>query len=207
MSSLVLCENIRRISQNIVRYLNSACEKLISLNCQSQLQRTVYQNILLLFLFFFEEIRLGIWWESSAVTLLRHYWLGHKNSNSNASQWRNNSISKTVAHVSEEELHIEDIYSFAVNTINIFIQCNENISIFTSAKHEWKFECFHFTRWKFFGIHWKRVIFLSILLITCQCEFLSHNYVTKQNMNVMALTFSAFKREALERRKQKVSAN
>ena len=31
---------------------------------------------------------------------------------------------------------IEDIYSFAVSTINIVIECNENISIFTSAKHE-----------------------------------------------------------------------
>ena len=31
---------------------------------------------------------------------------------------------------------IEDIYSFAVTTINIFIKCNESISIFTSAKHE-----------------------------------------------------------------------
>ena len=30
----------------------------------------------------------------------------------------------------------EDIYSFAVNTKNIVIECNENISIFTSAKHE-----------------------------------------------------------------------
>ena len=40
----------------------------------------------------------------------------------------------------------EDIYSFAVNTINIFIKCNENISIFTSAKHKRKFECFHYTR-------------------------------------------------------------
>ena len=33
-------------------------------------------------------------------------------------------------------IEIEDIYSFAVNTINIVIGCNENISIFTSAKHE-----------------------------------------------------------------------
>ena len=31
--------------------------------------------------------------------------------------------------------YIEDIYSFAVNTINIVIECDENISIFTSAKH------------------------------------------------------------------------
>ena len=35
-----------------------------------------------------------------------------------------------------EKKNIEDIYSFAVNTINIVIECNENISIFTSAKHE-----------------------------------------------------------------------
>ena len=44
---------------------------------------------------------------------------------------------------------IEDIYSFALNTINIVIEWNENISIFTRAKYEWKFECFHYTRWKF----------------------------------------------------------
>ena len=41
---------------------------------------------------------------------------------------------------------IEDIYSFVVNTINIFIKCNESISIFTSAKHECKFQCFHYAR-------------------------------------------------------------
>ena len=34
------------------------------------------------------------------------------------------------------EKYIGDIYSFAVNAINIVIECNENISIFTSAKHE-----------------------------------------------------------------------
>ena len=33
--------------------------------------------------------------------------------------------------------YIKDIYnSFAVNTINIFIKCNENISMFTGAKHK-----------------------------------------------------------------------
>ena len=33
--------------------------------------------------------------------------------------------------------YIEDIYSFAVNTINIVIESNENLSIFTtSAKHK-----------------------------------------------------------------------
>ena len=30
-----------------------------------------------------------------------------------------------------------------------FYKCNENISIFTSEKHEEKFECFHYTRWNF----------------------------------------------------------
>ena len=43
--------------------------------------------------------------------------------------------------------YIEDIYSFAVNTINIVIESNENLSIFTSAKHKYKFECFQYTRW------------------------------------------------------------
>ena len=33
-----------------------------------------------------------------------------------------------------ESWNIEDIYYFAVNTINIVIECNENISI-SSAKH------------------------------------------------------------------------
>ena len=69
--------------------------------------------------------------------------------------------------------YIEDIYSFSVNTINIVIECNENISIFTSAKHEWKFECFHYTRWKFLWYHWKRVNFLFILMFTRQCAFLT----------------------------------
>ena len=31
---------------------------------------------------------------------------------------------------------IQDIYSFAVNTINIFIMYNENISVFASEKHK-----------------------------------------------------------------------
>ena len=65
------------------------------------------------------------------------------------------------------------LLSFDVNTINIVIECNENISIFTSAMHVWKFECFHYTRWKFYGIHWKRVNFLFIILLTRQCAFLT----------------------------------
>ena len=34
------------------------------------------------------------------------------------------------------EKYIKAIYSFSVNTINIVIECNENISIFTSATHK-----------------------------------------------------------------------
>ena len=33
-------------------------------------------------------------------------------------------------------------------------------------------------------------------------DVITSNYLTKQNMNVMVLTFSAFKCEALERQKQ-----
>ena len=42
-------------------------------------------------------------------------------------------VSRTDIYIKQ---YIEDIYSFAVNAINIVIECNENISIFTSAKHE-----------------------------------------------------------------------
>ena len=36
-----------------------------------------------------------------------------------------------------------------MNTIKIFISCNENIQIFTRASHSWKYWCFHFTRWQY----------------------------------------------------------
>ena len=88
-------------------------------------------------------------------------------------------------------LYIENIYSFAVNIINIVIECNEN-SISTRAKHEWKFECFHYTRWNFYGIHWKRVIFSFDFIVYSPMR--ASNVITnviKQNMNVMASTFSA----------------
>ena len=45
--------------------------------------------------------------------------------------------------------YIKNSYSFAVNTMNIF-EGKENISIFLSAEHEWKFECLHCMRWNFF---------------------------------------------------------
>ena len=41
------------------------------------------------------------------------------------------------------------MYSFSVNTIKIFISCNENIQIFTRASHLWKYWCFHFTWWQY----------------------------------------------------------
>ena len=36
-----------------------------------------------------------------------------------------------------------------MNTIKIFISCNENIQIFTRASHSWKYWCFHYTRWQY----------------------------------------------------------
>ena len=44
-----------------------------------------------------------------------------------------------------------------------FIECVENIRIFTSAQHEWKFRCFQLTRWNIFGIYRNQVNFLFIL--------------------------------------------
>ena len=63
--------------------------------------------------------------------------------------------------------YIEDIYSFAVNTINIVIEYNENISISTI----WMFSLHEMNI--FYGIHWKRVNILFILLFTRQCAFLT----------------------------------
>ena len=87
---------------------------------------------------------------------------------------------------------IEDIYSFAVNTINIVVEWNENISIFTSVKHEWKFECFHYTRWKFlwYSLKKSKFSFFFIVHTSMRVSDVISN-VTKQNMNVMASTHSA----------------
>ena len=38
----------------------------------------------------------------------------------------------TIIH--SREKYIEDIYSFAVNTINIVIECNENIIVFSRMR-------------------------------------------------------------------------
>ena len=43
-------------------------------------------------------------------------------------------VCKILGHLSYCEY--SEGYSFAVNTINIFIECNENISIFTIVKHK-----------------------------------------------------------------------
>ena len=83
--------------------------------------------------------------------------------------------------------YIEDIYSFAVNTINIVI------SIFTSAKHEWKFVCFHYTRWNFLWYSLKKnnFSFYFIIYTPMRVSDVITN-ITKQNMNVIASTFSAY---------------
>ena len=60
-----------------------------------------------------------------------------KENNINKTKSILDSLSSDISHIlCIITGYIEDIYSFAVNTINIVIECNENISIFTSAKHE-----------------------------------------------------------------------
>ena len=81
--------------------------------------------------------------------------------------------------------HIEDTYSFAVNTINIVIECNENINIFT--------------RWKFLwnSLKKSKFSFYFIVYTPMRVSDVITN-VTKQNLIVMVSTC-----EMLERQKQK----
>ena len=97
-----------------------------------------------------------------------------------------------VATLYRRHVYIEDIYSFTVNTKNIFIECNENISIFTSAKHEWKCKCFHYTRWKCFWCSLKKSKFSFYFIVHTSMRVSEViNNVTKHNKNVMASTLSA----------------
>ena len=84
-----------------------------------------------------------------------------------------------------------------------FHQCNENISIFMSVKHEWKFECFHYTRWKFLWNSLNKFSFYFIVNTPMRARFWRHNYITKQNMNIIVWTFSAFKHVKHWRNKNK----
>ena len=87
-----------------------------------------------------------------------------------------------------QERKIEDIYSFAVNTINIVIECNENTSIFTSAN----LNVFITRDETFYGIHWKRSKFSFYFIVYTPMRVSDViTYVAKQNMNVMASAFSA----------------
>ena len=58
--------------------------------------------------------------------------------------------------------------------------------------HEWKFECFYYTRWKFLWYSLKKSKFSFYFIVympMCVSDVITN--VTKQNMNVMALTLSA----------------
>ena len=85
---------------------------------------------------------------------------------------------------------------------------NENISIFTRAKHEWKFECLHYTRWKLLSYSLKKSKFsFYVIVYTTMCASDVITKVTKtkherHGVNVRCLTC-----EALERQKENVSAN
>ena len=81
---------------------------------------------------------------------------------------------------------IEDIYCFDVNTINIVIEYNVNISIFTSAN-------VFITRDETFLWYPLKKSKLSFYFIAYRPTRVSDVIinVTKQNMNVMARMFSA----------------
>ena len=77
--------------------------------------------------------------------------------------------------------------------ITIVIECNENISMFTSAKHEWKFECF-ITRDEnclWYSLKKSKFSFYFIVYTPMRVSDVINN-VTKQNMNAMASTLSAY---------------
>ena len=101
--------------------------------------------------------------------------------------------------------NIVDIYSFTVNTINIVIEWNENISIFTSAKHEWKFECFHYTRWKclWYSLKKSKFSFYFIVYTSMRVSDVISN-VTKQNMKVMASTLNRWRNKNRKFRQIKI---
>ena len=61
-----------------------------------------------------------------------------------------------------------------------------------SAKHEWKFECFHYMRWKFLWYSQKKSEFSFYFIVYTSMRVSDIiNKATKQNMNVMASTLSA----------------
>ena len=88
--------------------------------------------------------------------------------------------------------YIEDIYSFAVNTINIVIECNE--------KHQYFHECEARVKIWMFSLHEMKILWYSLKKSKFSFYFTFYTLlhvsdvisnVTKQNMNVMASTFSA----------------
>ena len=94
-------------------------------------------------------------------------------------------------------IYREDIYSFAVDTINIVIECNENISIFHECEARvkiWMFSLHEMKKKKKKKKIWKslkksKFSFYFIVYTPMRVSDVITN-VTKQNMNVMASTFS-----------------
>ena len=78
--------------------------------------------------------------------------------------------------------YIEDIYSFAVNTINIVIEYNENINlnVFITRDENYLWYSLKKSKFSFYFIVYRPVHVSDVI-----------NNVTKQNMNVMASTLSA----------------
>ena len=76
-------------------------------------------------------------------------------------------VSYDVRNAHCKQWNKKKIYSFSVNTIKIFISCNENIQIFTRASHSWKYCCFHYTRWQYL---WYSQQKSKYPLCTAQCK-------------------------------------
>ena len=82
-----------------------------------------------------------------------------------------------------ENQDVEDIYSFTVNAINIFIVYNENLN----TKDEWKCECFHYARSNFLCYSLKESKFSFYFIVYTPvraCGVITN--VSKQNMTAIA---------------------
>ena len=89
-------------------------------------------------------------------------------------------------------VYIEDIYSFAVNTVNIVIEGNDNMSIFTSRSTSENLSVFVARNENFLWYSLKKSKFSFYFIVyTPMCVSDVINNVTKQKMNVMASTLSA----------------
>ena len=94
-----------------------------------------------------------------------------------------------VVHVLFQEIH-RGYLLFCCEYHKYCHRVNENIM---RAKHKWKFEYFHYTRWKFLWYsHKKSKCSFDFLVYTSMHVSDVITNITKQNINVMASSFSSY---------------